>query len=31
VPRGSKSALAQVIWDRVVSLLDERGSADLGS
>jgi phosphopantothenoylcysteine decarboxylase / phosphopantothenate---cysteine ligase len=31
VPRGSKSALAQVIWDRVVSLLDEPGRADLGS
>jgi phosphopantothenoylcysteine decarboxylase/phosphopantothenate--cysteine ligase len=24
VPRGSKSALAQVIWDRVTSLLDAR-------
>ena len=24
VPRGSKSALAQVIWDRVTSLLGER-------
>ena len=24
VPRGSKSALAQVIWDRVTSLLQER-------